>query len=128
VRLLLDTCCFIWISGSPDHLSARVVDAFRQPENEIYFSASSAWEMAIKYKAGRLDLPESPETYIPKRLVSYRVPILDIGLKHVLAAGALPLHHYDPFDRLLIAQAKTEGLTIATPDKAFRAYDVSLLW
>ena len=128
MRLLLDTCCFIWISGSPDRLPAHVVGAFQQPENEIYFSASSAWEIAIKYKAGRLDLPDLPEKFISKRLLSYRLSVLGIELAHVLSAGALPLHHHDPFDRLLIAQAEIEKLTIMTPDKAFGAYGVPLLW
>jgi PIN domain nuclease of toxin-antitoxin system len=104
------------------------MDAFQKPENEIFFSASSAWEIAIKYKGGRLDLPDLPEKFIPRRLLSYRLRMLDIGLQHVLSAGALPLHHHDPFDRLLIAQAKIEKLTIATPDKAFDAYGVPLLW
>jgi len=128
VRLLLDTCCFIWISGNPHRLPYQVLDAFREPENEIYLSVSSAWEIAIKYKAGRLDLPGLPEKIIPKRLLDYSLKTLDIDLEHVLLAGELPLHHYDPFDRLLIAQAKIERLTIMTPDKAFGAYDVPLLW
>jgi PIN domain nuclease of toxin-antitoxin system len=109
-------------------LPAHVTYAFQQPENEICFSASSAWEIAIKYKVGRLDLPEAPEKFISKRVLSYRLRMLDIGLKHVLLAGALPLHHHDPFDRLLIAQAKIEELAIVTPDKAFNAYGVPLLW
>jgi PIN domain nuclease of toxin-antitoxin system len=128
VRFLLDTCCFIWISGSPDRLPARIKDAFRLAENEIYFSASSAWEIAIKYKVGRLDLPDMPEKFIPDSLLAYRLRMLDINLKHVLSAGALPLHHHDPFDRLLIAQAQVEDLTIATPDHAFAAYDLKRLW
>jgi PIN domain nuclease of toxin-antitoxin system len=104
------------------------MSAFQQPGNEIYLSASSAWEIAIKYKAGRLDLPDLPEKFISDCLIGYRLKMLEIGLKHVLSAGALPLHHYDPFDRLLIAQAEIEKLTILTPDKAFKAYAVPQLW
>lgn len=125
---MLDTCCFLWISGSPDRLPPHVAVAFQNPDNEIYLSASSAWEIAIKYKAGRLDLPNLPEKFVPDRLVRYRLGMLDIGLEHVLSAGALPLHHHDPFDRLLIAQAKIEKLTIVTPDRAFGAYGAQLLW
>lgn len=128
MRLLLDTCCFIWISGDPDRLPRHVADAFREPDNEIYFSVSSAWEIAIKYKVGRIDFPDVPEKVIPKRLLDYGLKTLDVGLEHVLSASALPLHHHDPFDRLLIAQATVEELTIMTPDKAFRAYGVPLLW
>jgi PIN domain nuclease of toxin-antitoxin system len=128
VRLLLDTCTFLWISGKPDRLPSQVVDLFRAPENEIFLSASSAWEIAIKYNAARLDLPEPPERFIPESTGIYGLTILAISLDHVLSAGRLPFHHHDPFDRLLIAQAQVEELTIATPDRAFAAYGIPLIW
>jgi PIN domain nuclease of toxin-antitoxin system len=91
-------------------------------------SVSSAWEIAIKHKIGRLNLKASPTRYIRDCITQYDLKLLDIELAHVTTAGALPLHHQDPFDRLLIAQAQLEGLIIVTPDHAFAAYEVERLW
>ncbi len=128
MKLLLDTCSFLWITTLPRRLSPSAIEAIRHPDNIVFLSVSSIWEIAIKYKAGRLDLPSSPARFIPECLGLYELRTLDIGHSHVISAGDLPLHHHDPFDRLLIAQARIEGLAIATPDEAFATYDVELLW
>ncbi len=91
-------------------------------------SVGSVWEIAIKHGLGRLDLPEPPDRYLPDRMAYYQIEGLDIGLQHVVMAGALPSHHNDPFDRLLIAQAIIEDLTILTPDRAFAPYGVKVMW
>lgn len=128
MRLLLDTCTFLWLSIEPKRVPKRVSEVFRDGETVVYLSVASAWEIAIKHKLGRLDLPLVPSQYIPERITQYGLDALEIRLPHVTEAGALPLHHSDPFDRLLIAQAECEGLTIATPDPAFGPYNVRTMW
>ena len=128
MRLLLDTCTFLWITATPARIPERVVDIFRQPGNNIFLSVSSAWEISIKYKIQRLNLKTKPDLYIPDCVMQYDLKLLNIELTHVTTAGALPLHHNDPFDRLLIAQAQLENLVIVTPDEAFAAYEVEKLW
>jgi PIN domain nuclease of toxin-antitoxin system len=96
--------------------------------NLIYFSVGSAWEISIKHNLGQIDLPHAPNKYIPANLARYKLILIDAKLEHTIRAGGLPIHHKDPFDRLLIAQAQIEALTIATPDRAFAAYDVERLW
>ena len=128
MRLLLDTCSFLWITATPARIPKRVIDIFRDPDSSIFLSVSSAWEIAIKYKIRRLNLTAAPAHYIADCVTQYDLKLLDIALTHVTTAGALPLHHQDPFDRLLIAQAQMENLVIVTPDHAFAAYDVERLW
>ena len=96
-------------------------------ENETFLSAASSWEIAIKYALGRLELPEPPKTYVPSRLVRSGATAMRIEHAHVLQVAELPRHHKDPFDRLLIAQAQVEGLTIVTSDAVFERYDVRVL-
>ncbi len=95
--------------------------------NELLLSASSTWEIAIKHRIGRLQLPEPPATYVPKRLSSSGVTPMAVELAHTLAVANLPDHHRDPFDRLLITQAGLEGARL-TADPQIRAYDVEVLW
>jgi PIN domain nuclease of toxin-antitoxin system len=101
------------------HARAAIEDA----ANDVFVSVASAWEMSIKRKAGRLDTPDDLSVQLDRK----RFVALQITLDHALAAGALPLHHGDPFDRMLIAQAQLEGLTIVTRDRRFAAYGVALL-
>ncbi|HLG88050.1 MAG TPA: type II toxin-antitoxin system VapC family toxin [Alphaproteobacteria bacterium] len=128
MRLLLDTCTFLWLTIEPKRVPKRVTEVFRDGETAAFLSIASAWEIAIKHKLGRLDLPLPPSRYIPERIAQYGLDVLDIRLPHVTEAGSLPLYHNDPFDRLLIAQAGCEGLTVATPDPSFGPYDVRTMW
>ena len=128
MRLLLDTCCLIWWATEPELLPKPVHEALRTPWNELHLSAASAWEIAIKANTGRLRLALSPADFITDIIRRYDLRPLDIGLPHCLRAGSLTWHHKDPFDRMLIAQAIVEDLTIATPDQAFVPYDVPLIW
>jgi PIN domain nuclease of toxin-antitoxin system len=128
VRVLLDTCSFLWWTNDPAKLTARLHHALRQPENEIFFSVVSAWEIAIKWRNGRLDLPSEPDGLLPRILEAFALKTLPISLEHAVGTGRLALHHNDPFDRMLIAQAGVEGMMIATPDPAFAPYGVPLFW
>ena len=126
-RYLIDTHCWLWWNGDFERLSKSAYGIIADGTSEILFSSASAWEISIKYGLGKLRLPGSPDKYLPMRLTANRMRVLPIQLHHALAVGALPQHHRDPFDRVLIAQAQQEGLTIITADKAFKDYDVSLL-
>jgi PIN domain nuclease of toxin-antitoxin system len=96
--------------------------------NEVYLSAASGWEIAIQRQLGRLKLPTGTVAFLADALTAYSIVALPITLEHAIRAGELPLHHKDPFDRLLIAQAEIENLTLATPDRAMAPYGVSTLW
>jgi PIN domain nuclease of toxin-antitoxin system len=128
LRLLLDTCTFLWLTASPERVPADVRESFQDARNTVHFSVASAWEISIKHKLGQLRLPDRPERYLSDRIARYNLTTIDVGLPHAIRAGALPFHHKDPFDRMLIAQAALENLTIATPDPAFAPYGVPLIW
>ncbi len=127
MRILLDTHCWLWWLISPEHLSAPSLDAFKSREHELFLSAASAWEIAIKYSSGRLRLPMEPGEFVRSRLAASETIPLAVLHHHALQVAHLPRHHRDPFDRLLIAQAQVEGLAIMTADPNFRAYDVEVL-
>jgi PIN domain nuclease of toxin-antitoxin system len=96
--------------------------------NELLFSVASSWEIAIKYAVGKLALPEPPPDFVPPRLRRDRISTLHIEHRHALHLASLPMHHRDPFDRILIAQAQLEGVPIITADHRFHRYDVEILW
>ena len=128
MKALLDTHTFLWwVSGGseiPDRARAVIEDS----DATILFSAASAWEIAIKAARGRLQLPQSPERFVPARVRRHRLTVLDVTLLHALRAGALPGIHADPFDRLLVAQAQLEGIPILTADPAIGRYEVETIW
>lgn len=128
MRLLLDTHCWLWWLAEPERLSPDALGHLGDGRNEIYLSVASAWEIAIKVGLGKLRLPLPPEEYIPARLASQNMHALAIELDHVTEAGRLALHHRDPFDRLLVAQARREALTLVSADVKLRAYEVEFLW
>ena len=96
--------------------------------NELLLSAASSWEIALKWSIGKLDLPERPDRYVPARLAASATSGLAVSHAHALAVADLPRHHADPFDRLLVAQARAEGLTLITADRALGPYDVDKVW
>jgi PIN domain nuclease of toxin-antitoxin system len=128
VRLLLDTCTFLWVIGGAAELSSRARDAFVDPGNEVYLSAVSAWEIAVKHALGRLPLPEAPETFVPAQREAHGIDRLDLDEPAALHVGRLPALHGDPFDRMLVAQALVGGLVLLTPDAAIRQYPARTLW
>lgn len=126
MRALLDTHTFLWSNLDPARLGVHRLTV-EDPRNERLVSVASAWEIAIKWATGRMRLPEHPARFVPRRLELIVATSLGIELSHVLAVADLPLHHRDPFDRLLIAQARSEQLTIITADRRIAAYDVPLI-
>jgi PIN domain nuclease of toxin-antitoxin system len=127
VRLLLDTHAMLWALLRPRELAKNAANALRAAENEVFVSAASAWEVAIKSAAGKLRLPGVPEDWLPGALRVTGFESLDIRIEHALAAGALPDLHRDPFDRLLVAQALAEGLVVVTRDPRIAAYGAPVL-
>ncbi len=128
MRILLDTHSWLWMRAEPERLSEPSSRLLRDPETDLFLSAASAWEIAIKYAAGKLTLPLPPAAFVSQRLAEDRLGALPILHAHVLHAGELPPHHRDPFDRLLIAQARIEGLTLLTADRKLAKYDVRIHW
>ncbi len=124
MRLLIDSHVLLWAARSPERLSARVRDAIDDPWNEVHWSLATAWELTIKQTIGRLYL----ERPIEEAAEALGLTLLPVSLQHVLATSLLPLHHRDPFDRMLVAQAAVESLTLATADRQLAAYPVSTLW
>ena len=128
MKILLDTHCWLWWITTPEKLTFGARQYIEDGHNEIFLSAASSWEIAIKYALGKLPLPEDPETFIPPRLTRDAISPLPVNHTHALHVASLPLHHRDPFDRLLISQAQMEGLPIMTVDDQFKAYEVDLIW
>ena len=127
VRILIDTNCWLWMVSEPERLSKRARRRILDGANERVLSAVSAWEIAIKYSIGKLQLPEPPADFIPSRMALTLTTPLAVQLSHSLQASRLPFHHRDPFDRLLIAQAQIEKLPVLTADNQFSLYDVELV-
>jgi PIN domain nuclease of toxin-antitoxin system len=127
MKILLDTHIFLWFISGDTQLSTEVRDAIREPDNEIYLSAVSIWEVIVKYQLGKLPLPEHPETYLPKQRDLHQIASLSLDESSVIQLAELPPLHRDPFDRMLICQALQKGLTIATVDSVVRAYPVSVM-
>lgn len=128
MRLLLDTCTFLWLYTDNHKMSKAAAAAFLHPENERFLSAVSAWEIAAKYSLGKLPLPRSPEYYIAEAREKSGVESLPLDEESALQSARLPRLHTDPFDRMLIAQAMVHGLVIVTPDEAIERYAVRVLW
>ena len=123
MRLLLDTHALIWlISDNPD-VSPNVREAVNDPDNEVFVSVASVWEISIKRSRGRLDAPEN----LVEQLKNSDYTTLLVNLDHADRAGRLPLHHRDPFDRMLVAQAQTEDLVLVTRDRFIPRYAVETL-
>jgi PIN domain nuclease of toxin-antitoxin system len=127
-KFLLDTHTFLWWVDGAENLSPKVRRAITKSENECYVSVASVWEAAIKSSIGKLKLGSSVEAFFTQHCSANQFKILDVGFRHAARTEALPPHHFDPFDRLLIAQSIEESMPIITKDKAFKRYDVSVFW
>jgi PIN domain nuclease of toxin-antitoxin system len=128
VKLLIDTCTFLWIASESAALSKSAAAAFLNPDNERYLSAASAWEIGIKHASGRLPLPEKPDVFVPRVRDASGILSLSMDEESALHAGRLPGLHADPFDRMLVAQAIVHGMAILTPDEQIERYAVRVLW
>jgi len=128
VRYLLDTHTFLWWITDDERLSASAHGLIQDRGNVLYFSAASGWEIAIKSRLDRLEFMGDPEKVIPEQLSLNAIEGLPIQMGHALRVHALPHHHRDPFDRLLVAQSQLEGLPIITADPQIAQYQVEVAW
>ena len=124
--LLLDTHVFLWLLSEPERLG-NALGSLEDPTNELFLSAASSWEIAIKTQLGILELPAEPRRYVPERMRAIGASPLPIEHNHALAVSELPPLHRDPFDRLLVAQARDLRLRIVTADTQIARYDVETL-
>ena len=128
MRYLLDTHTFIWWDSNASELSSTVFNLLKNPANNFWFSVASVWEMQIKLQAGKLNLRMSLPEIVEHQQKNNRIELLPILLPHALSLDGLPLHHKDPFDRILIAQAQVEKLTLVSHDAIFAQYGVAVMW
>ena len=128
MKYLLDTGIFLWSLGGVARLNREAQELLAESQDEIYLSAASSWEISIKNALGKLQLPEPPQRYVPNRMNRLGLRALHITHSHALAVSELPRHHGDPFDRLLIAQARSERMVLMTADQACTLYNVEILW
>lgn len=124
MQLLLDTRVFLWLLSEPERIGDHL-PSLEDPANDLFLSAASSWEIAIKVALGRLTLPDQPRRYVPERMNSAGVQPLAVEHSHALAVAELPMLHRDPFDRVLVAQARHLALTIVTADSAVAQYEVA---
>ncbi len=127
MRLLLDTHVFLWAAGAPDEMTEAARLAISDRANDVFVSAAVAWEITIKVTLGKLTVPGDPAIWFPARLRSLGFQALPIVPEHALAVGALPGHHGDLFDRLMISQAQVEGLCLVTRDPEIQKYSIHTL-
>jgi PIN domain nuclease of toxin-antitoxin system len=123
LKLLLDTHTMIWVFSAPHLLSAQARDVISMRENEVFVSVISPWEVAIKRSKRKLRAPDD----LGDAVEAHRFQLLPVLLRHTKAIGSLPNHHGDPFDRMLVAQAITDGLTLVTSDRLLLHYPVATL-
>lgn len=128
MRLLLDTCTFLWLMMAHERLSPAAREVFLSAENTLLLSSVSCWEIGLKYSLGRLVLPRPPWVFVPQARDHNRIDPLPLEEESALHASRLPRLHSDPFDRMLAAQALVHGLVILTPDPAIAQYPVRVLW
>ncbi|WP_295617461.1 type II toxin-antitoxin system VapC family toxin [Chamaesiphon sp. GL140_3_metabinner_50] len=128
MKLLLDTNVFIWLNDAPQRVRAQVMTIIANSDNDLFLSLTSIWELQIKIQLGKLQLSDALPDILRTQQVDNNLQILTINLSHIWALENLPYHHRDPFDRLLIAQAQIEGMTLVSADGMFELYDVDLLW
>jgi PIN domain nuclease of toxin-antitoxin system len=128
VKPLLDTHAFLWwVEGTPA-LGRRARAAVANPDNEVFLSMASCWELAIKLSLGKLRLTQRLDRFIPEQVTVNSFSLLPIELRHVVGVADLAFHHRDPFDRVLAAQALQDQLAIVSSDRVFRKYGVTVIW
>jgi len=125
---LLDTCTFLWLTDQTQHLSPAARAVLEDPVNTLVVSQISSLEIQIKYNRGKLPLGLPPEQFIAEAMARHGLHYLRLADEHIWATSKLPLLHGDPFDRLLVAQASYEGMSILTPHPHIAAYPISVIW
>ena len=126
MKLRLDTHVFLGFISGDTKLRPELRDAIQDSANEVYFSVASVWEAVIKSQLGKLSFPQPAETYLPEQRIRHRIASLEINEATVVELARLPSIHRDPFDRILIAQARQHAMTLATVDPVIRSYPVDL--
>lgn len=126
--ILLDTVTFLWIITGSNKLSPKAKSLYLSKENKVFLSCVSLWEIIVKYKLGRLPLPEKPFLYVPAQRRLHGIESLDLSEEDVQELESLPKIHNDPFDRMIVCQAKARNFTVLTPDKLIRAYPIKTSW
>jgi len=127
VSILIDTHVFLWAAGVEKRLPEAARDLLADPDTPLFFSVASAWEITMKWSQGLLDLPADPFEFIRETLAAGGLSQLAVTMSDACGAGSLPFHHKDPFDRLLIAQAKNHGLRLMTANSILEKYDVDVI-
>lgn len=127
MKILIDTHIFLWASGKTLRLPAETLELLANPETEKFLSVASVWEIAIKYGKGLLPLPEHPQRFIPLTLAESDISPIAVSIRDAIGVTDLPPHHGDPFDRLLVAQARLNEMYLLSDDKIFERYDVDLI-
>ena len=128
MRLLLDTHAFIWYTTDSSRLTTTGRSLIDNGDNDILLSTASVWEMAIKHSIGRLNFSMPFMEFIKQQIAVNRIEILEISFDHIEVVASLPLHHRDPFDRLIIAQSMAEQIPVLRVDAIFDAYAIARLW
>ncbi|MCQ8118281.1 type II toxin-antitoxin system VapC family toxin [Methylomonas rosea] len=128
MKFLLDTHVFIWLDSEPEKLGMTALTICQNHNNDLYLSMASVWEMQIKQQLGKLKLKLPLNQLIDEQCVNNGLRILPMETRHIYALNDLPFHHKDPFDRLILTQARLEKISLITADKAFSHYDVDLIW
>jgi len=128
VKILLDTCAFLWIISGSEKISAKARNVFADPDNEVFFSSVSAWEIAVKQSIGRIESAGELSRIVPEYRELHGIQPLPLDEESVFYLSRLPAIHNDPFDRMLVCQALAKGLVILTPDKKIAGYPARVVW
>ena len=128
MKVLLDTCAFLWLVTDDPHASELAKGIFLNNDNELFLSAVTGFEIAVKYSLGKLHLTEPPKEFIANRIQANALTELPVSMIHALALQNMPLHHKDPFDRLLVAQAMVNQIPLLSADQQLSAYEIERLW
>ena len=128
MRCLLDTHTFLWFINGDDRLGKRAREVISNIESEVLLSIASLWEIAIKISLGKLELELLFPELVQRQLIANEIGLLPIDPRHLFALTDLPFHHRDPFDRLIIAQAMSEGIPVLSGDEEFQNYPVQTVW
>lgn len=128
MKLLLDTCTFLWLISGADELSHAARDLFQDPANRVFLSSVSVWEIAVKNDLGRLPLPDPAERFVPEQRKLHAIESLPLEEGAALMLAKLPSYHRDPFDRMLVCQANYHSMSLLTPDTQIARYPVRCIW
>lgn len=128
MNLLLDTCTFLWLAASPERISAPARSAIDDPDNSLWISDISIWEITMKHSAEKLSLPSPPRIWIPEQVAFFQLHRLHLEEQAIYMSGELPASHRDPLDRLIAAQSQQAAMPVITPDHPFRTLGTKTIW